>query len=104
MTSYVAPHMKIDINEGDISYDIHAERDERGALELPIWESPSTPARLSRVYGTCLISTQATQDDIDKMMEQVHLRCPVANMMIASGKERSSRHYHVRCVCRLDDD
>jgi hypothetical protein len=80
--------------------DIVAERDERGALSLPIeTDPPSTPARLQKITGTIQVyrkslkKTEAprppllSQEQLDMLSRQTELRCPVANMMIASGCE-----------------
>jgi hypothetical protein len=42
-----------------IAFDIHAERDQRGALALPIDELPAVPSRLLGVRGTATITTDA---------------------------------------------
>jgi hypothetical protein len=41
--------------------DIVAERDERGALSLPIDVDPSVPARLQKITGTIQVYTRRTQ-------------------------------------------
>jgi uncharacterized OsmC-like protein len=80
--------------------DIVAERDERGALSLPIDVDPSVPARLQKITGTIQVYTRRTQtknkkeeapplsqEQLDMLSRQTELRCPVANMMMASGCE-----------------
>jgi uncharacterized OsmC-like protein len=81
---------------------IVAERDERGALSLPIDVDPSVPARLQKITGTIQVYTRRTQtknkkeeapplalsqEQLDMLSRQTELRCPVANMMMASGCE-----------------
>lgn len=73
-----------------IDFDIEAHRDERGALELPIDKVPAIPARLQSVSGTVTVHFKKGFEDIsDKQLrtlgEQTEARCPVANMMHASG-------------------
>jgi hypothetical protein len=89
----------IDCSEFD---NITAFRDERGALALPIDRAPSVVSRLQRVTGTITVHTRCQQDSscsnnnnnnatgisaeqLLVLKEQTELRCPVANMMIASG-------------------
>jgi uncharacterized OsmC-like protein len=82
--------------------DIVAERDERGALSLPIDVDPSVPARLQKISGTIQVYPRRTQtknkkeeapplplsqEQLDMLSRQTELRCPVANMMMASGCE-----------------
>jgi uncharacterized OsmC-like protein len=80
--------------------DIVAERDERGALSLPIDVDPSVPARLQKISGTIQVYTRRkqtkkkneeapplSQEQLDMLSRQTELRCPVANMMMASGCE-----------------
>ena len=69
--------------------DIEAVRDERGALQLPVDESPGIPSRLQRVSGTIRVFAMKrkviTADEMEIIREQTELRCPIANMMLASG-------------------
>ena len=44
---------------------------------------------LQAVSGTVTVVTDDSQDEVDALAHQVHLRCPIASMMRASG-------------CRLD--
>jgi uncharacterized OsmC-like protein len=68
---------------------IEAVRDERGALMLPIEEKPSIPSRLQRVTGVikvrCRNNAPVPAEQLQLLQEQTEIRCPVANMMIASG-------------------
>jgi putative redox protein len=78
---------RLDIDR--IDFDLRAARDERGALALPIDASPKVPSRLHTVTG--IIRVYAANNmpipnrDLELLREQTELRCPVANMMIASG-------------------
>ena len=70
--------------------DINAYRDERGALELPIDDVlPTIPARLQCVSGTINVNFKkgihVTEEQLSILAKQTEARCPVANMMHASG-------------------
>jgi putative redox protein len=69
--------------------NIQAYRDERGALELPIHETPSVPSRLQRITGTIRVFSRTKEglsdEQIELLKEQTEVRCPVANMIVASG-------------------
>lgn len=73
--------------------NIEARRDERGALELPITSDPVIPARLQNITGTIRVYTKGnkgsslTNEQLKLLSHQTELRCPVANMIIASGCE-----------------
>jgi uncharacterized OsmC-like protein len=85
-----------------------AYRDERGALARPIDAFPSSPSRLQRVSGTVTLyfiasssslssnsdSSESlgindaiivTPEQLKTLAEQTEVRCPIANMMHASG-------------------
>jgi putative redox protein len=84
-----------------------AYRDERGALARPIDVFPSFPSRLQRVSGTVTVyfiassSSSSSNSDLSESLgndaivitpeqlktlaEQTEVRCPIANMMHASG-------------------
>ena len=92
---FVARQLSVTIDYIEFD-DIRAFRDEHGALELPIQQDPSVPSRLQRVTGTITVhfrtenaGTDGTfpvsDADFSLLKEQTELRCPVANMMIASG-------------------
>ena len=72
-----------------IEFDIQAHRDARGALQQPIEETPDIPARLQYVSGTATVffkgSTSVSPEQLHLLGEQTEARCPVANMMLASG-------------------
>ena len=71
---------------GKIEFDITASRDERGALHLPLDTPPPVPSRLEHVWGTATIyDTNASLEQIVTLGNEVHRRCPVANMMVMSG-------------------
>ncbi len=68
---------------------IQAVRDERGAVMMPIEDKPSMPSRLQRVTGVIRVISRNTSslsiEQLHLLKEQTEVRCPVANMMIASG-------------------
>mmetsp|Transcript_49 Transcript_49/g.102 ORF Transcript_49/g.102 Transcript_49/m.102 type:complete len:233 (-) Transcript_49:2-700(-) len=86
---YVGRMMKPRLIIDRIEFDIHAHRDERGALELPIDECPKIPARLQRVSGKVMVyfkkGVQVSEEQLKILGEQTEARCPVANMMHASN-------------------
>ena len=88
---------------GKVDFDIHAERDERGAIgigmiggggkgkgaEALLGELP-VPARLQRIWGSAVVraeETDLTEAEVQVLAGQVHRRCPVANMVTLSGCE-----------------
>ena len=74
------------IKMGRIEFDLNAKRDERGAISLPLGSPLPAPARLEHVSGTATVyDTNATQEQITRLGDEVHLRCPVANMIVLSG-------------------
>ena len=78
------PRLVIDYLE----FDIDAHRDERGALEMPISQKPAIPARLQTIEGTIKVHLKKgslTESQLEILSEQTEARCPVANMMLASG-------------------
>ncbi|GAX80033.1 hypothetical protein CEUSTIGMA_g7472.t1 [Chlamydomonas eustigma] len=87
--NFVARHLKIRIR--GISFEIEAWRDQRGALSLPITQTEGgsgqlmIPAMLQVVSGTAVVDTDSTQEEVDELSHQVHIRCPVASMMTRSG-------------------
>ena len=89
---YVAFKSNPKIVMGKIDFDINGNRDERGALNLPMYTEPPVPARLEHVWGTATVyDTNASQEQISALGAEVHRRCPIANMIKLSG-------------CRLDID
>ena len=87
---FVSRQMKPDrIILDRMEFDIQAVRDEQGALSLPIDQDPPVPSRLQRISGTVRVyaaKQQAISDlSLRILKEQTEQRCPVANMMIASG-------------------
>jgi uncharacterized OsmC-like protein len=74
-----------------MDFFLTATRDERGALQLPIAQNPPVPSRLQLVTGTIHVflrqQKSITPNQMAALREQTELRCPVANMMLASGCE-----------------
>ena len=77
--------------------NIQAFRDEKGALELPIRQTPSVPSRLQRITGTIKVSLAPAArtsepaivildaEELEVLKEQTEARCPIANMIVESG-------------------
>ena len=72
--------------------NIIAIRDERGALQLPIVDTPQVPSRLQKVEGLVKVYLDPkrnpngiSEEELSLLKEQTEIRCPIANMMIASG-------------------
>ena len=86
---FVGRSMKPRLLIDKIEFDIRAHRDARGALQQPIDETPSIPARLQYVSGTAKVffkgSANISPEQLHLLGEQTEARCPVANMMLASG-------------------
>lgn len=83
-----------------IDFELEASRDPRGAAHLPIDEPAPAVSRLARISGLAHVtldrpSTGRPSDDVQaaddaliaKLGALVHERCPVANMVVASGCE-----------------
>ncbi len=81
----MTPRLIID----NIDFNIHAYRDERGALSHPIAVTPAIPARLQKVAGTVIVTfkdgTEVSEEQLDMLRKQTEARCPIANMMNTSG-------------------
>ena len=82
---FVARNMKPRVNIDKIEYSVQASRDPKGAVYLPIGSNPPVEARLNRVWGTALVYTSASQQQIDVIASEVKVRCPIANMIASSG-------------------
>lgn len=89
--TYVGRMMEPRLIVDRIDFDVRAHRDERGALELPIESVPAVPARLQRVSGTAMVhfrkgaDEEVSEEQLRILRDQTEARCPVANMMHASG-------------------
>ena len=83
---FVARQMRLRLERLEFE-DIVAQRDERGALSLPIQDDPAYPSRLHTFSGTIRVfcSKQLSAEDLEMLRHQTELRCPVANMILASG-------------------
>jgi uncharacterized OsmC-like protein len=68
--------------------DVVAERDERGALTLPMSEDAPVTAALLRVSGRAIVhptSASITQSDVARLGALVEKRCPVAATLHQAG-------------------
>lgn len=70
-----------------IEFNVSASRDERGALELPIDQNPSVPARVQSVTGEVTVYAKKfiSAQQLELLREQTEVRCPIANLLIAGG-------------------
>lgn len=99
---YVGRHMQPRLVLDKLEFDLLAERDERGALShvpilIPATNDanalgsvlPEVPSRLQRVSGTIRVyrakGMPIAQHVLEILSLQTEARCPVANMMHASG-------------------
>eukprot|EP00559_Dactyliosolen_fragilissimus_P000380 CAMPEP_0184873884 /NCGR_PEP_ID=MMETSP0580-20130426/42083_1 /TAXON_ID=1118495 /ORGANISM="Dactyliosolen fragilissimus" /LENGTH=228 /DNA_ID=CAMNT_0027376825 /DNA_START=64 /DNA_END=747 /DNA_ORIENTATION=+ len=85
------------INIDRLEFEIEAYRDERGALsEIPIdmdSKIPQISSRLQKVEGKIIVHLKGKEkeklrlndDELCLLREHTEARCPIANMMIASG-------------------
>jgi uncharacterized OsmC-like protein len=90
---FVSRQMRPRIRLSRIDFDISAERDEKGALQLPIGTpfDSYAPSRLQRIWGTATVHLEAgtkselSQETISLLEREVERRCPIANMVTSSG-------------------
>ena len=73
-----------------IDFDLQMDRDARGALELPIEKTPDISACPKNCYGKATVYLSGKEKTIPPeqlrlLKEQTEARCPVANMIRASG-------------------
>lgn len=89
-SQYVGRSMNPRLLIDKIEFDLKMDRDARGALELPIEQTPSISACPKRCYGTATVFLRGegktiSLDQLALLKEQTEARCPVANMLKASG-------------------
>ena len=76
------------INSIDFS-NVLAERDERGALALPIRDAPPVSAALVRVSGTASVrpasAGRISLAEVEELGRLVEVRCPVAATLHSAG-------------------
>lgn len=86
---YVGRMMRPRLLIEKIDFEIEAYRDERGAISLPITETPSIPARLQSVTGSVVVhfkdGMKVSEEQLRILGQQTEQRCPVANMIMSSG-------------------
>ena len=68
-----------------IDFELEASRDPQGAAHLPVDAPAPAVSRLTRIWGVANVSIDADDATIEKLGRIVHERCPVANMVVASG-------------------
>ena len=83
---WARPHNKIAFITFE---DVVAERDERGALTLPITDELPITAALTRVTGIARVrpvdAASISAASVEKLGELVEQRCPVAATLVAAG-------------------
>jgi putative redox protein len=85
---YVGRQMEPRISIARMEFDVSAFRDERGALELPIYVRPAMPAMLTSIQGSIRVHIKkgsVSQVQLQNLAEITEYRCPIANMIIQSG-------------------
>ena len=87
--TYVGRSMNRRLLIDRIEFDISANRDARGALQQPIDDIPPIPARVQQVSGIVKVFVKdgrvLSEEELKLLKHQTEARCPVANMMVASG-------------------
>lgn len=79
---------QLGVRVGSIDFEIRASRDVRGSAHVPVGEAAPAPSRLQRIEGVATVATDDPALDAATLAELgrvVHERCPVANMVAASG-------------------
>eukprot|EP00468_Gymnochlora_sp_CCMP2014_P013686 CAMPEP_0167750162 /NCGR_PEP_ID=MMETSP0110_2-20121227/5832_1 /TAXON_ID=629695 /ORGANISM="Gymnochlora sp., Strain CCMP2014" /LENGTH=131 /DNA_ID=CAMNT_0007635441 /DNA_START=280 /DNA_END=671 /DNA_ORIENTATION=+ len=83
----ISPRIKIQRME----FDLKGHRDNRGAIQLPIEEKTDVPPRLQLITGTVVVfgreGALISEEQLHALKELTEARCPVANMILASGCE-----------------
>lgn len=87
---FVGRSMKPRILIDRIHFDLQVNRDARGALQFPIEKTPDIAARPQRCFGTATVflskeGQTIPTDQLALLKDQTEARCPIANMMEASG-------------------
>lgn len=81
--AFAAPRLALRVARLD--FDLRAERDAAAPAALPVTAEPPAPPRPSRVWGEVLVTTDGGEEAVARLGEVVHRRCPVADMLVASG-------------------
>jgi len=103
--AYVARHTRPRFPLRYVHFDLRATRDERGAIALPIDKQPPVSSRLLRVEGTAIVHLSRGAESrarVEALGRRVEERCPVADMLRASGCELDVRWQMAKDF--LDDD
>jgi uncharacterized OsmC-like protein len=101
---FIARNMKPRVKIEKIDFEVNGKRDDKGAITLPldIATDKLPPAMLTRIWGTAIVHTDASQVDIDFIAKEVKRRCPVANMVIASGCQLDISFKKAPVACEED--
>ena len=68
-----------------IDFGIKARRDEWGSMASPVDQDAGAVSRLQRISGFAHVHGSISEEEVATLGELVHVRCPVANMVVASG-------------------
>ena len=68
-----------------IDFELEASRDPQGAAHLPVDATAPAVSRLARIWGVAHVEIDGDDELIERIGRIVHERCPVANMVVASG-------------------
>ena len=84
-----------------LELDVMAVRDERGSIGLPLTDPRPEPSRLREIAGTIRVYTKKplSEAQLEQLKEETEERCPVANMILASGCKMK-----VDWIAAVDDD
>ena len=83
---FVARQFRVKIDSIDFALD--AVRDVRGSAHIPVEEPAPAPNRLQEITGVARVTTDDPNVDEELLVRLgnvVHERCPIANMVSASG-------------------
>ncbi|KAI9013524.1 OsmC/Ohr family [Hyaloraphidium curvatum] len=88
--AFVARHMRPTFPLSHLEFDYSAERDERGAVSLPLIAEPPCVSHLQNLKGTVVVhlkpgSSDEPQERVEELRAHVEKRCPVASMVRAAG-------------------
>ena len=70
-----------------IEFNIEAQRDEWGSMARPVDAEAGAVSRLQRIWGSAFVHGDMSDEQVAQLAALVHVRCPVANMVTASGCE-----------------
>lgn len=68
----------------------HNNRNDKESFDITISTTTTTttplpPSRLERIWGTAIVHTTASSEEVALIADEVKRRCPIANMVMLSG-------------------